>query len=36
VATDQGLSISVVEESCRDIGLFQGNPDETGVVKPIP
>jgi|GEM_PF-350191 len=34
--TDQGLSVSVMKESCQDIGLFQGDPDETGAIKPIP
>jgi len=36
VETDQGLSASVVEESCRDIGLFRGDPGETGEIEPIP
>jgi hypothetical protein len=36
VETDQGLSASVVEESCRDIGIFKGDPDETGEIEPIP
>ncbi|MBM3150955.1 MAG: hypothetical protein FJZ96_01915 [Chloroflexi bacterium] len=36
VVSGEGLAAFAFQESCREAGLFLGDPEQTGVVEPIP